>query len=57
LDAHILLIHVIFVFLEFFQKPPDGWWITARQHIIFCTGFGFLKRNRLAAPPWPPGDT
>jgi len=43
-------------FLEIFQKSHGGLFIAARQHIHFWLIFGFLQWNRLAAPPWPPGD-
>jgi len=39
LDACMLLISWNSAFLEIFQKPPGGWWITARRHICldwFC---------------------
>jgi len=57
LDAHILLIHVIFRVSGIF--PEIAWRVMNHRQAThhFCTGFGFLKRNRLSASPWPPGDT
>jgi len=31
-----------FAFLEFFQKPPSGLFVTARRHILFWVVFEFL---------------
>jgi len=42
------------VFLEFFQKPPGGWWIFARRLIPFQLHFWVAKGNRLAARMRPP---
>ena len=42
------------VFLEFFQKPPGGWWISARRLIPFQLHFWVAKGNCLAARTGPP---
>jgi len=34
------LLTLKFEFLEFFQKPPGGWWTTARRHICLCLFLG-----------------
>jgi len=59
----MILIYVCFLYalisfrvFGIFQKPPARWWITARRLISFYVNFGFPKRNRLAAYPWPPSD-
>jgi len=41
LDACMLLNSQNSAFLENSQKPPSGWWTTARQLIYFCAVLGF----------------
>jgi len=51
LNAYLLLYSWISAFLENFQKPPGGWWTTARRLICFKLVLGFWKGNRLATLP------
>jgi len=58
------LLTLKFEFLEFFQKPPGGWWTTARRRISLCLFLGLWRGtacwhipDRQATHPWPPGDT
>jgi len=56
LNVYLLLYSRISMFLENFQKPPSGWWTTARRLICFKLVLGFWKGNRLAAHSQPLGN-
>jgi len=48
--------HVIFAFLQNFQKPPGGFEYVVRRRMNINPILGFLVMNRLAARVAPPGD-
>jgi len=56
LDVYILLKSRNSAFLGNFQKPPGGWWTTARRLICYTLVLGFWGGNRLAAHSRLPGD-